>query len=303
MDYSAAQLIFLKKFETMHSLFTALLLLLMSPLVAQVQFPDFLSGTWKVEGRDNYEHWDQLNAHNMKGFSYSLKDGKMVVSEYLELQQNSNEVIYSASVLQQNGGSRIDFTLTRSDSIFQFENPHHDFPKKITYQRMTPDELYVQVSDGSQSGFSYTLKKQLEGLPKKDTTLSNPNYDPIMANRLGGDDYGMKNYILVLLKTGPNPSTDNAWIQECFRGHLNNIERLVEQGKLIVAGPLGTNEHHYRGIFILDNVSTPEAARELLQTDPAIRDGLLDAELFIWYGSAALPLYLTPADAIWRKKP
>jgi len=287
----------------MQYLFTGLLLLLMSPVVAQVQFPDFLSGTWKVEGRDRYEHWDQLNERSWSGFSYTIKDGKMAVSEYLEIEQNASEIIYRAAVLHQNGGKSVDFKLTRSDSIFLFENPAHDFPKKIIYRKISADELFVSVTDGDKKGFSYTMTKQPEVLPVKDSSISNPNYDPALANQLGADDYGMKSYILVLLKTGTNTSADKAWIQERFRGHMNNIERLVDQGKLIVAGPLGANDHQYRGIFILDQVSTPEAARELLQTDPAIRDGLLDAEIYIWYGSAALPFYIAPADKIWKKKP
>ena len=73
--------------------------------------------------------------------------------------------------------------------------------------------------------------------------------------------------------------------------------------KLIVAGPFGKNENNYRGIFILNNVETPDKARELLQTDPAIKAGLLDVELYNWYGSAALPEYLEFSDKVWKKKP
>ena len=287
----------------MQYLFTGLLLLLLSPVVAQVQFPDFLSGTWKVEGRDRYEHWDRLNEQSLRGLSYTVNENNMAVSEYLEIEQNGYEISYRATVLHQNEGKSVAFKLVRSDSIFLFENPDHDFPKKIIYRKISADELFVSVTDGDKKGFSYTMTKQPEVLPVKDSSISNPNYDPALANQLGADDYGMKSYMLVLLKTGANTSADETWIQERFRGHMNNIERLVDQGKLIVAGPLGANDHQYRGIFILDQVSTPEAARELLQTDPAIRDGLLDAEIYIWYGSAALPLYRAPADKTWKKKP
>jgi len=288
----------------MQYLFTGLLLLLMmSPVVAQVQFPDFLSGTWKVEGRDRYEHWDRLNEQSLRGLSYIVNENNMAVSEYLEIEQNGYEISYRATVLHQNEGKSVAFKLVRSDSIFLFENPDHDFPKKIIYRKISADELFVSVTDGDKKGFSFTMTKQPETMPVKDSSISNPNYDPALAHQLGADDYGMKSYMLVLLKTGANTSADETWIQERFRGHMNNIERLVDQGKLIVAGPLGANDHQYRGIFILDQVSTPEAARELLQTDPAIRDGLLDAEIYIWYGSAALPLYRAPADKIWKKKP
>ncbi|MGB3198004.1 MAG: hypothetical protein WBB17_09795, partial [Saprospiraceae bacterium] len=44
--------------------------------------------------------------------------------------------------------------------------------------------------------------------PVKDTLPSNPNFDKALAEKLGGDDYGMKSYYLVILKTGTNTSTD-----------------------------------------------------------------------------------------------
>ena len=42
-------------------------------------------------------------------------------------------------------------------------------------------------------------------------------------------------------------------------------------------------------------------AKELLKTDPAVAQKLLDAELFEWYGSAALPVYLKQHEKIEKK--
>ena len=128
---------------------------------------------------------------------------------------------------------------------------------------------------------------------------TNPNYDEALAKKLGADDYGMKSYIFVMLKTGTNESTDRTFRDSCFTGHLQNIRRLVKDGKMIVAGPIGKNENAYRGIFILD-VPTFEEAQELLQTDPAIHAQFLEPELYPWYGSAALPEYLEASDKVWK---
>lgn len=128
----------------------------------------------------------------------------------------------------------------------------------------------------------------------------NPNYDEALAKKLGADDYGMKSYVLVILKTGANTSAEKAFIDSCFTGHMENIGKMVEAGKLVVAGPLGKNDNAYRGIFILD-VATMEEAGQLIQSDPAIRENLLEAELYPWYGSAALPEYLDASDKIWKK--
>ena len=130
----------------------------------------------------------------------------------------------------------------------------------------------------------------------------NPNYDPDLAEELGADIYGMKSYILVILKTGSNLTEDRDFIQNSFAGHLQNIHRLVETKELIVAGPMFPNPQNYRGIFIL-NVDSIEKANELLQTDPAIKEKLLAADLYQWYGSAALSKYLDTADLIWNQKP
>lgn len=125
----------------------------------------------------------------------------------------------------------------------------------------------------------------------------NPKYNKALADSLGADQYGMKMYTLVMLKTGTNDLPDKAKRDSLFRGHMTNIGRLADQGKLIVAGPLKKNDKSYEGIFIL-NVQTDAEAMKLLGTDPAINAKLLDVELFQWYGSAALPLYLSYHDNV-----
>lgn len=119
----------------------------------------------------------------------------------------------------------------------------------------------------------------------------NPKYDEKLAKEYGADDYGMKMYVLVILKTGSNTTETKAKTDSLFAGHMANMGKLVEEKKLIVAGPLGKNDKTYRGIFILNTKSIDEA-KEILATDPAVKAKLLDAELFNWYGSAALPAYL-----------
>lgn len=127
----------------------------------------------------------------------------------------------------------------------------------------------------------------------------NPQLDSALAKKLGGDEYGMKNYVLVILKTGPNTTKDKTFIDSCFLGHLNNIKRLAALNQLVVSGPFGKNDKSFRGLFIL-NVKTTEEANLLLATDPAIKAELLKPELYPWYGSAALPEYLPAHDKIWK---
>lgn len=68
---------------------------------------------------------------------------------------------------------------------------------------------------------------------------------------------------------------------------MANIGRLAEEGKLAVAGPFGTNEKGYRGLYIF-NVGSVEDAKKLVETDPAVKAGILMADMTPWYGSASL---------------
>ncbi|MBL7703315.1 MAG: hypothetical protein JNM14_13780 [Ferruginibacter sp.] len=127
----------------------------------------------------------------------------------------------------------------------------------------------------------------------------NPKYDSALAKKYNADDYGMKKYVLVILKTGSNITDDKKLRDSLFAGHMANIKRLVEINKLVIAGPLGKNDKTYRGIFILD-VRTTEEANALVQTDPAVKGELLAAEFYEWYGSAALPAYLDASEKVGK---
>jgi len=122
-------------------------------------------------------------------------------------------------------------------------------------------------------------------------------YDAELAKKLGADDMGMKNYVLVLLKTGPANITDKILRDSLFMGHMKNINMLADSGKLVVAGPFGKNSDGLRGLFIL-NTPSIDVAREMLRTDPTIRENIFEALYYPWYGSAALSEYLEAARKI-----
>jgi uncharacterized protein YciI len=130
----------------------------------------------------------------------------------------------------------------------------------------------------------------------------NPHYDKELADSLGADDYGMKSYSLVMLKSGGGNIEDKARVESLIRGHLDNIGKLAKEGKIVVAGPLGKNNKGYRGIFIFNEQDKTKVA-ELLMTDPAIKADLLTYDIYQWYGSAALPVYLETHSKIEKTRP
>lgn len=114
----------------------------------------------------------------------------------------------------------------------------------------------------------------------------NEKYDEALAKSLNADDYGMKKYVLVLLKPGSNTDTTKEVRDSVFTGHMRNMNRMAESGDLVIAGPMFDNIL-YEGIFVL-NTDSKEAATILLETDPAVSGKYLEAEMYLWYGSAAL---------------
>lgn len=129
----------------------------------------------------------------------------------------------------------------------------------------------------------------------------NPNFNQKLADSLGADAFGMKEYVFCLLKTGPANIKDKYKLNQLFVGHMENINKLADAGKLVIAGPFGKNDKNYRGLFIL-NVKTIEEAKILLQTDPCVREKVFVADLTPWYGSAAIIEYLKVHKTIEKSK-
>ena len=100
------------------------------------------------------------------------------------------------------------------------------------------------------------------------------------------EDWHMKQYFMVFLSNGPNRSQDSATTAKIQAAHLNNISRLFEEKKLVLAGPF-LDEGEVRGIFILD-VPTLEEAQKLTNTDPAVQAGRLKMEILPWYGPGSI---------------
>ncbi len=111
-------------------------------------------------------------------------------------------------------------------------------------------------------------------------------YDEALARSLGADDHGMRSYVLAILRTGPTPLPPGEERSAMFQGHFANMKRLVEEGKLVLAGPLDGVEGR-RGIFVLA-VTDIEEARRIVATDPVIEKGEMVADFHTYYGSAAL---------------
>lgn len=126
-------------------------------------------------------------------------------------------------------------------------------------------------------------------------------YDAALARKLKADEYGMRTYVMAFLRAGPNRNRAPEEARKLQRAHMENINRMAAEGKLVIAGPFA-DDGPIRGIYIFD-VPTVAEAEALTRTDPAIQAGSLAMELHPWYGSAALMMVNEVHERIQQKKP
>jgi len=117
---------------------------------------DFLVGTWKMDGKEQYEFWEKNQKGGLVGNSYKLVNNEKSISETLRIKSVGNQVIFGATVFNQNDGETIEFILNPDHNEYlSFENLNHDFPKKIQYKRISADSIKVSVLGENDEGFSY----------------------------------------------------------------------------------------------------------------------------------------------------
>ena len=115
-----------------------------------------------------------------------------------------------------------------------------------------------------------------------------PQFDAALAAQVGADEHGMRHYVLVVLKTGPNRMPDGPQRDAMFQGHFANIQRLADEGKLALAGPFDGVDG-WRGLVIFA-VEEIDEAKKLVATDPVVANGEMVPEFHKYFGSAALML-------------
>ena len=82
-------------------------------------------------------------------------------------------------------------------------------------------------------------------------------------------------YVFVFLDTGPAEDLTDEQLKEAFNGHFANMNRLTDEGKLLLAGPFGESESGkaHRGLWIFRTPDV-EKALEFGGTDPTVKAGI-----------------------------
>jgi hypothetical protein len=108
----------------------------------------WITGSWVQDGAKTRveEHWTDAGGNMMLGIGRTLAGGKTVFFEFLRIEARADGIYY---VAQPKGRLGTDFKLTSFDgTTATFENPQHDFPKRIRYRRNADGSLTARLDGG-----------------------------------------------------------------------------------------------------------------------------------------------------------
>jgi hypothetical protein len=123
---------------------------------AQQKEFSWLVGSWQEENKQAFEVWKNDNGF-LSAESFYLKDGKKVTTEEIKLVKKEREFYYVPDVAGPQGA--IEFKITSfTTNSFIAENPAHDFPKKITYEKTDDTHFKASIGDSNKT-ISYSFAK------------------------------------------------------------------------------------------------------------------------------------------------
>jgi hypothetical protein len=146
----------------MKKLATLLLTILITSAYAQTDLKnlEWLTGNWTrtnaKPGRSGFEIWERVSLTEMKGRGINLKGTDTTFVEKLKIVVKDGSVFYVADVPQNKEPVLFKATSVTNSSIV-FENPQHDFPKKIAYE-FDGQKLMATIS-GDGKSIDYWFEK------------------------------------------------------------------------------------------------------------------------------------------------
>src|SRR3954468_19479479 len=95
----------------------------------------WMSGCWELtsKGRHVIEHWTPVEAGTLMGVSRAAANGKTIEWEFLVIREGASGLEYVAKPSGQPEATFTSTSVTPTEVVF--ENPSHDFPRKIVYRR------------------------------------------------------------------------------------------------------------------------------------------------------------------------
>jgi hypothetical protein len=111
----------------------------------------WLAGSWAgvVDGGRVEEHWTVPAGGSMLGMNRTVVGGSTIFHEYLRIEVGDEGIVYLASPRGQHPPTAFALAALREREV-AFENPEHDFPRRIEYWR-DGESLHARI-EGTQDG-------------------------------------------------------------------------------------------------------------------------------------------------------
>jgi uncharacterized ubiquitin-like protein YukD len=109
---------------------------------------DAWKGRWESsDSTGNFiETWKKINDTLYQGRGIMIANKDTLFSEDIKLIYKKNTVHYVVKAEGQNGEEEVRFELTKfANDTWIFENPQHDFPKRITYYLKSTGSLIATI--------------------------------------------------------------------------------------------------------------------------------------------------------------
>ncbi|HMR83803.1 MAG TPA: DUF6265 family protein [Niabella sp.] len=135
-----------------------------APDYTKLEQASWLLGNWENLSEDGtaMENWEKENDSTFKAESFIIAEEDTVFYEKVTLQLRKDTLDFVVSTRSQNEAP-VSFRLVHSDeNTLVFENPKHDFPTKITYNKISADSIYAEISgavNGSERKEGFPFKK------------------------------------------------------------------------------------------------------------------------------------------------
>ncbi|HWL40225.1 MAG TPA: DUF6265 family protein [Gemmatimonadaceae bacterium] len=106
----------------------------------------WLTGCWQATNAERtvYEQWTAPEARAMLGTSRTVRRDSLVEYELVVVREHGERLAYHAHPSGQ--ATTTFFATSVGESSVTFENPQHDFPQKIGYERRGADSLVAWIS-------------------------------------------------------------------------------------------------------------------------------------------------------------
>jgi hypothetical protein len=137
---------------------TPLSLLLTAALAASATSPTtaavgiarvaWLQGCWEAASPDRTieEHWMAPRGASMVGVGRTVRGTDLVEYELVVIREQGEKLAYEAHPSGQPSAVFLSDSVTGTAVVFQ--NPQHDFPKRVGYERSGPDRLLAWIDGG-----------------------------------------------------------------------------------------------------------------------------------------------------------